>query len=555
MSTPSSASRNARLAGLLLRHGRSDLVSAAGFDEFAPTADAEVGDDDLARRFAGDLEALGPTYIKLGKLLSSRVDLLPPAYTTALAGLQDDVAPFPFAEVQRIVEEDLGAGIRHLFADFEEEPLAAASLGQVHRATTRTGRDVVVKVQRPDARDLIRADMETMARLADLADRRTEIGRRYGFSSLLAQFRRALAGELDYLREARNLDRFVALTADYDLLVVPSPVHDLCSRRVLTMERVEGRKVTDVGPVGLLDYDTRPIVEQLFRCYLRMMLEEGVVHADPHPGNVMLTEDGRLALIDLGMVATMPPRLQDQVVKLLLAIGDGDGEEAALVLAGMGHPLDTYDAGAFRSDVSHLVSEAMGSGSDVDAGTVMVELSRLSGQHGLRPPAEMTLIGKALLNLDQVTTHLDPTFDPAAEIRENVSHVLAGRLRVSPGGLLASAIEAKELTARMPKRMNRIMDSLAEGEFTVRVRALDEERLHTVLQRLANRVTLGIIIAAVVLGASLMMRVETDATWFGYPAIAMFFFLVAFVAALALGVWIVLTDRKVARTRRERREA
>ncbi len=553
MSSTSSASRNARLVGLLLRHGRSELVSAAGLDEFAPGPDTEAGDGDLAQRFARDLEALGPTYIKLGQLLSSRVDLLPPAYTTALAGLQDHVAPFPYSEVERMVEEDLGVAIRHLFVEFEEEPLAAASLGQVHRARTRTGRDVVVKVQRPDAPEVVRADMETMARLASLADRRTELGRRYGFSSLLAQFRRALAGELDYLREARNLDRFVGLTEDYDLVVVPSPVHALCSRRVLTMDRVEGRKVTDVGPVGLLDYDTRPIVEQLFRCYLRTMLEEGVVHADPHPGNVMLTDDGRLALIDLGMVATVPPRLQDEVVKLLLAIGDGDGEEAALVLAGMGHPLDTYEPGAFRSDVTHLVSEAMGSGSDVDAGTLLVELSRLSGEHGLRPPAEMTMIGKALLNLDQVTTHLDPTFDPAAEIRENLSHVLASQLKVSPGGVLAAAIEAKELSARMPKRLNRIMDSLAEGDFTLRVRALDEERLHTVLQRVANRVTLGIIIAAVVLGASLMMRVQTDATWFGYPAIAMFFFLLALVAAVALGVWIVLTDRKVARTRREGR--
>ncbi len=553
MSSLSSASRNARLVGLLLRHGRSDLVAGAGLDEFATIDDGPAGDSDLATRFAEDLESMGPTYIKLGQLLSTRVDLLPPAYTQALAGLQDDIAPFPYADVERIVEEDFGVGIRHLFAEFEEKPLAAASLGQVHRARTRTGRDVVVKVQRPDARDIVRADMETMARIADLADRRTEAGRRYGFSSLLAQFRRALAGELDYQREARNLERFVELTADYDLVVVPEPVLDLCSRRVLTMDRIEGRKVTDVGPVGLLDYDTRPIVEQLFRCYLRMMLEEGVVHADPHPGNVMLTEDGRLALIDLGMVASVPPRLQDEIVKLMLAISDGDGEEAALVLAGMGHPLDTYEPGAFRSDVSHLVSEAMGSGSDADAGTLLVELSRLSGEHGLRPPAEMTLIGKALLNLDQVTRHLDPSFDPGEEIRANLSHVLAGGLKVSPGGVLAAAIEAKELTARMPKRLNRIMDSLADGEFSVRVRALDEERLHTVLQRLANRVTLGIIIASVVLGASLMMRVQTDATWFGYPAIAMFFFLLALLAATALGVWIILTDRKVARTRRERR--
>ncbi|GAA4404518.1 AarF/UbiB family protein [Fodinibacter luteus] len=540
------ASRYARLTALLLRYGRSDLVSGAGLDEFAVADDAPLGEEDKARRFAADLEAMGPTYIKLGQLLSTRFDLLPASYTTALASLQDSVAPIPFDDVKQVIEEDFGVGLRHVFAEFDEEPVAAASLGQVHRAVLPSGREVVVKVQRPDAREVVRADMETMARLAELADRRTDVGRRYGFAKLLAEFRRTLAGELDYLREARNLARFVELTEDYDLITVPEPVVGHCRPRVLTMERIDGRKVTDVSPLGLMDYDTRPIVEQLFQCYLRMMLDKGVLHADPHPGNLMLTTDGRLALLDLGMVVTVPPRLQDRVVKLLLAIMDGDGEEAALVLASMGHPLDGYDAAAFRGDVSHLVSEAVASGSGIQAGTVLVELSRLSGTHGLRPPAEMSMIGKALLNLDQATLHLDPSFEPAEAIRDNVSQILAGGLQVSPGGIVAAAIEAKEFTSQLPKRANRIMDSLAEGEFSIRVQAIDEERLHTVLQRVANRITLGIVIAATVLGASLMMRVPSTTLWFGYPAIAMAFFLFAVVAGVALAVWILLTDRKVA---------
>jgi ubiquinone biosynthesis protein len=246
------------------------------------------------------------------------------------------------------------------------------------------------------------------------------------------------------------------------------------------------------------------------------------------------------------MVSSVSPRLQDKVVKLLLAIGDGDGEEVAAVLAGMGHPLEDYDAGAFRSEVAHLVSEAAAEGPELQAGTVLVELSRVSGAHGLRPPAEMSMIGKALLNLDQSTLHLDPEFDPAEAIRDNLSHLLTSGLKVSPAGIMAAAIEAKEFTSMLPKRGNRILDSLAEGEFSMRVKALDEERLHTVLQRVANRVTLGIIIAATILGAAMMMRVPSDHRVFGYPAIAMVFFTFAVLAGTALGIWIVLTDRKVA---------
>lgn len=545
----SPSKRYAKIARLAYRHGRSDLLQGMGMDDFDFADEPAPGDTDKAEAFAHDLEAMGPTYIKLGQLLSTRFDLLPAAYTQALSRLQDDVAPFPFEQVREVVEAELGGRIRDLFDEFEEKPLAAASLGQVHGATLRNGRRVVVKVQRPEARDVVRGDMDTLTSLAAMADKRTDAGRRYGFEKLVTQFRKSLAGELDYRREARNLQRFCALTEDYDLLVVPEPVMTHTTGRVLTMDRIDGRKVTDVGKLALLDLDTRPIVEQLFACYLHLMLGEGVLHADPHPGNLMLTDDGRLALLDLGMVATIPPRLQDKVVKLLLAITDGDGEEAASVLADMGHQLPDYDAGAFRNDVAHLVSEAVNAGPDLQAGTVLVELSRLSGLHGLRPPAEMSMIGKALLNLDMSTLHLDPDFSPADALRDNVSSILAGGLSISPGGVMASAIEAKEFAKLLPKRANRILDNLADGEFSLRVDAIDEERLLTVLQRVANRVTLGIIIAAMLLGAALMMRVPDGPRAFGMPAIALAFFSFAVVAGVALAAWIVSTDRKVARSR------
>ena len=266
------------LVRLLLRYRRTDLLAGAQLDEFAIGDDdaVDAGSEKTAEAFAADLERMGPTYIKMGQLLSTRFDLLPPAYTEALTRLQDTVEPFPFEQVQEIVESELGARIKDLFATFDEEPLASASLGQVHRATTRSGRDVVVKVQRPDVRDTIRDDMSVLGKVTEVADKRTSVGRSYGLSQLLSQFRRSLVGELDYRREAKNLLRFVDLTRDYEYLVVPEPLLQLTTSRVLTMEHVEGRKVTDLGPLALMDIDARPMVEQLFRAYLRMILDDGV---------------------------------------------------------------------------------------------------------------------------------------------------------------------------------------------------------------------------------------------------------------------------------------
>lgn len=538
--------RYVSLARLVRRYGRSDLLSGAQLDEFDIDDESPPGDADRATAFAADLEKMGPTFVKLGQLLSTRFDLLPAAYTTALERLQDSVDPVPFEEVREVVEAELGATLKERFSEFTPEPLAAASIGQVHRAVLRNGREVVVKVQRPGVREVVRDDLEVLERLATLADSRTELGRTFGFGPLLHQFRRSLAGELDYRREARSLVTFGEMTAPYDLLLVPQPVPEYTTSKVLTMDFVDGRKITDIGPLGLTDLDARPIVEQLFTAYLHMILDAGVLHADPHPGNLLLTDDGRLALLDLGMTAAVPPRIQNDIIKLLLSISDGDGEETAVILASMGHPLDGFDAAAFRDDVSHLVSEAVASGSDISVGAVLMDLSRLSGQHGLRPPAEMSMVGKALLNLDQATSHLDPDFAPAAAIRTNASEIFAAGLKMSAGGLIAAAIESKTFMSQLPNRANRIMDSLADGEFRVQVQAIDEERLHTVIHRVANRVTLGIIIAATILGAALVVRVPSSWTILGYPGLALMFFLFAVCAGIALAVWIFLTDRKVA---------
>ena len=544
---PEKLSRLSDLVKLLVRHGGAGLLSASSADEFLTQADEQGDAGEGPERLAADLESMGPTYIKLGQLLSTRHDLLPQAYTDALARLQDDVEPISADDVRAIITQELKADVRALFEEFDDEPLAAASLGQVHRARTKTGKDVVVKVQRPDVRETVRDDMELLTQGAGMIDTRTSLGERIGTADLLAQFRRSIADELDYRKELANLEKFAELVEDEGILVVPRPVRDYSTSQVLTMEFIEGRKVTDISPVGLLDIDGTAMAGALFHFFLDTLLNHGILHADPHPGNLLVTPEGQLALIDLGMVVRVPRRVRQQLVRVLLAIGEGDGEEVANVLVSMGHPLSDFDAAAFRDDVSHLVSSVLSLGKDLQAGSVLVSLARISGTHGLRPPAEMSMIGKALLNLDQAVEHLDPHFVPAEAIRENVATLITSGFSISNGSAIAAALETKEFAANLPRRANRIMDALSNGELTMRVDALDEDRLLQTMHQVANRLTVGLVLAAVTIAAALMSNIDTGPQILGYPAVSLIFFVFTAIGGLVFVGQIFHQDRRTKR--------
>jgi len=538
------------IAKLLVKYGRSDLVHEIGLDHALDdgpgTDDAELPAE--AVELADDLEKMGPTFIKLGQLLSTRADLLPPAYTKALTRLQDKVEPVPFDDIEAVVADELGARIHSVFPVFDEKPLASASLGQVHRAELRDGRSVAVKVQRPEIRERIVEDMEALAEIAEFLDNHTDAGRRYGFADLLDQFRHSLMGELDYRKEAANLATLGGILQRYDRLVVPQPIDDLTTNRVLTMELVRGRKVTSLGPLARMELDGFELADQLFHAYLEQVLLEGFFHADPHPGNIFLTDDGRLALLDLGMVARVPASLRSCLVRLLLAISEGRGEAAAEVAISMGQQLEDFDKARFSRQVTQLVAENQRlSVAEIDAGTVMLEMSRISGEAGLRPPPELAMLGKAMLNLDQVAHILDPDFQPSEAVRRHSAEIIQAEMRGSGRGLLTSVLEARDFVEELPGRVNRVMDSLAHGEFELKVKAFDEAELLRGLQKLANRVTAGLVVAALVVGAALLMRVDTTSKLFGYPSIAIVCFLVAAACAFGLLINIFMADRQVKR--------
>ncbi len=547
---PSHLKRYKDIAQLLLRHGRADLVQRAALEEvFAEeltgaSPEARAEDRAEARELAADLESLGPTFIKLGQLLSTRPDLLPEPYIAALERLQDDVEPFPGAEAERIVEEELGARVSRLFLEFGQEPEAAASLGQVHRAVLRDGRPVAIKVQRPAIRETVRQDLEALTEIAELLQQHSETARRYDLVGLLEQFRLALVRELDYRLEAANLERLANELTDFERIVVPRPLTDLTTSRVLTMEWVDGRKITELSGVVRTELDGRALAEDLFRAYMKQILVDGFFHADPHPGNVMLTRDRRLALIDVGMVAQLSELMRDRLLRLLLALSEGRSDEVTRMAIALGEAGDDFDEAVCKRAIADALATYQATPpSQLQAGRQLTRLMQATTGCGLRLPPEFGLLGKTLLSLDQVGRTLDPDFDPNAAIREHAAETLRKRLlhSLSPGVLFSNLLELNEFAQRLPARLNRLMDALEEGP-EIRVRALDEGRIIAGMQKIANRITVGLLLAALVVGAAMLMRVPTPFTIFGYPGFAILCFLVAAAGAVGLVISILRKD-------------
>lgn len=544
---PERLKRYKDVVALLVKYGRSDLVKRTDLLRAGDQTQALQAGVAKAEELAADLERLGPTFIKLGQLLSTRADLLPEPYLDALARLQDKVEPFSYEEVQEIVEAELGGRLSKLFAEFESEPLAAASLAQVHRAQMRDGREVVVKVQRPNINGTIVEDLEALEEVAAFIDNHTEVGKRYDFSVILSEFRRTLLRELDFKREADNLLKLGESMREFDSIVIPEPVEDYTSARVLTMEYIPGKKITNVNPVRLVEIDGQELSEDLWRAYLKQILVDGFFHADPHPGNVFLTEDNRIALIDLGMVSQITSRMREYLLRLFLAISEGRGEEVADITIKLGEPQPNFDKAEFTRRVSTLVARHVDANMEqIDTGRIVMKIMRIAADAWFRLPQEFTMIGKAMLNLDRSVKALAPAFNPNEITREESANIMTRQMykNLEFGALMTRIVDLKDFVERLPRRVNRILDAISNNELKIGVDAIDEKLLIEGLQKVANRITLGLILAALIVGAALMMRVETSFRILGYPGLPTIFFLVAAIGALFLAVNILFFDVK-----------
>ena len=555
--TPVNPTRLTAIARFFLKYRSAGILTGVALDDplFADI-DASTVSAGTAEDFVRDLEALGPTFIKIGQALSTRPDFVPAPYIAALERMQDDVSVVDAATMRAIVEEELGVRINKLFNDFSDKPIGSASLSQVYAATLRDGRPVAVKVQRPDVAATLREDLDLLARLAGTVGIVSDAPRRYGFSEWVGEFRKTVSAELDYRREAENLEVFAQHLDPYPSIYVPKPVRDYSSARVLTMEMVTGDKVTKISELRRINPDETlgELGADLMRAYLDQVFVHGLIHADPHPGNVLLTSDCRLALLDLGMIAHVSPRLRDQLLKLLLAIVDGRGEQAAETFVHLSTRLEDYDEPTFSREMARLIAQysAAPDGSQSE-GRLVLELTRVGASCGLRSPAELPLLGKTLLNLESVMDALDPRMPMKEIIEDHLQTVVKRQIKqmFSPNRLASDMIEVQELLRESPRRLSQLLRTLSDNRFQVKITGLEEARLIESMQKIANRITVGVITAGLILGAAIMMRIPSTRQIFGYPALALVLFLIAFVLGAALVASSLLSDRR-ARPREER---
>jgi ubiquinone biosynthesis protein len=551
--------RLAALVGLFTRYGLADFARAQGLKGIAPELDDVEPEEaakshDLAVAFRKRLVELGPAYMKLGQVLSTRPDLLPEPYIRELEKLQDDVPPIPADQVIAVIETELGARISKLFEEFDRLPLGTASLGQVHAAVLRGGRAVVVKVQRPGIRAQLADDIEFFREVASFLTAHTRAGERIDLVGVIQQLERALADELDYRVEARNAASFRRALAGFPRLLIPKVIEAFTTEKVLTTERIRGVKIDEVSPLARLEHDFRPVAEELTEAYLKMITIDGHFHADPHPGNifVVLPEfenpmtpseivanerretprpavtplarieeqarneaapqprdvDAKLAMIDFGMTARLSTTMREAIVRLLLSISDNRGDDAASTLIELGDPLPNFDRTAYTRETATIIARnydlAVG---EVEAGKILYDLINSAYQHGLRLPAELTLLAKALFNLDAITRALDPSFSPIQTIREFANRMAAERVRseLSPRRLFQLVTEGGELLNALPHRLDLITERLSANDFQIRMDIPQTESLLDGLRKVANRIFSGLVLAGLIIASAMLL--------------------------------------------------
>jgi len=534
----------AKLGKLFLKYGFNDELHR---DEFASQigVQGQIEASDDAEDFAKDLEELGPTFVKVGQLLSTRPDLMPQSWMKALSRLQDDVEAFPNEEAFAIIERELGAGVDDLFQEISDKPLAAASLGQVYVAKMReTGLEVAVKVQRPGIREKIVEEIRALEEVAGFVEKHSAFGEKYEPLRVVQQFKKSLMAELDYLREAENLVELGENLEGKSLLRVPKPISDYSTDRVLTMEYLSGTSLVDLSGVVHTELDGAGLAEELFSSYLEQVLVDGFFHADPHPGNLLLTKERKLAILDLGMTGRVPNRMRDYLLQLLVAVAEGKSSDVAEYAKRIGSEKQGFDVDQFNEAIIEVVEEE-GSGAvgKMNIGGLIMKVTNACANHHLRIPNSMYLLGKMLLNLDSVGRALDPTFDPDESIRRHAAEIAHLRMRdeFKISNLFPDLVEVKNLVRDAPARFNVLLSMLAENRLKMKVDAIDEDKLLRGFQKVANRITVGLLLAAMIIGAAMLMEVESSFQLFGYPGLAILFFLGAAVGGIGM-IWVIFRE-------------
>ena len=505
----------------------------------------EFSDRSVPERVRLMLEELGPTYVKLGQLLSSRSGFLSAAWTDELAKLQDSVPPFPFSEVRRTIEEDFGQPLDSLFFEFDPEPIAAASIGQAHHAVLMSLEPVVVKVQRPDIISKVNADLDIIKEVARLVEARTKWGKTFGAIAIFEELSRTLNEEMDYTNEAANADRLRRNMADQSEINVPYIYHDLVSKRVLTMERIPGVRIDDLEALDNAGIDRQHIATLFIQSIFKQALVNGFFHADPHPANMLINlENHTLNYIDLGMTGSLLPEQREQLSDIVHAIIERDSRETVRLLLTIAPPYKPVNKVAFQREIDRIINRYLDvSLNDIQFAPLLQEIVGIMGKHGIRLPGELSMAVKSLILAESVGRTLDPDLEIIEIARTIYEQVLHERLdpRNLTHQLIRTTREFTRLITSIPRASENLLTQIENGKIQFGVDLLDFPEQLSHLTNITNRMTAGLIIAGMVIGSAIAMVAAPDNTWLAIRVVG----IVGFVFSSLIGfilVWMVFID-------------
>lgn len=544
--------RYRQIASTLARHGLGWVVLQLGLGDLVPFHRGLLGHPrreapyTRPEHFRMAMEDLGTVFIKLGQVLSTRPDLLPPEYVSEFARFQDAAPPVPYEEVAAVVEAELGAAPEALYAGFEPAPRAAASIGQVHAARLSDGTSVIVKVQRPGVEGIVEQDLAVLADLAHLAATRTALREYYDVEAWVEEFAYTLRNELDYTREGQNADRFRRDFAGEPTLYVPRVFWGLTSRRVLTLEEIRGIKISDLTTLHAAGLDRRRVAENSVRIMLAEVFEHGFFHADPHPGNFFVLPGEVIGLMDFGMVGRLDETLRATLLRLTLALTRQDIDRLVDELLALRVAPGAVQRPALKRDLDHLVARyADRPIAEWAAGQAFHEVMAIAFRHRLQLPTDLTLLAKVIAMSEGLGAQLDPDFkllafaEPVLR-RFWIEHRAPAYLARQ---VVQGAVDLVDLGVDLPQRLRRLLNQVERGEIGVTARHEGLDRALGELNRLANRLAMSILTAALIVGLGLLMLVYHPPGWEAWGG---WFFGLAFLVAVALGLrllWSIWRSR------------
>lgn len=533
--------RSREIATVMINFGFEDLVIRLKLKKFLQlskrlifwkkTPPIEIRSRGERIRLA--LEALGPTFIKFGQVLSTRPDLIPPDVIDELSQLQENVPPFSSETAIRLIEQELHSPCSKLFKDFDKNPIAAGSLGQVHKAIHRNGSELAIKIRRPNVVSDVERDLELMRELAILLDHHIPESHIFDPIGLVDNFCRTIRREMNYFREAKTCNEFAHLFHNDASLKVPKIYQDLSTESILTMELIKGRRVTELDDDEKLKALKPEIAANGARIFMKQAFEFGVFHSDPHPGNMRILSDGSIAFMDFGMVGILDEQLRDQLIDLFLAIVKNDVRTVVYNITEIGTPLEKIDNVVLQADVREFVGNYYGVPLDhLQVGNVLKDFITILSHHGIRCPSDIMLLIRALVTLEGVGRQLDPNYNLAKDLSPFIERCV--RDRYNPRKISSKILNESKALAKVihdvPFQVGRTLEKLSKNELTVSVEHQRLDQLITEMDRSGNRIVISLVMSSLIVASALIMRSAQDNLWISLPVFALSSF---------LGIWLI----------------